>query len=72
MEEAVQVNRKHEWVAVIHFTMTDEQARQLAAGEGVPYTRAMVRSMAGPVCFVCEQPFDESDPSCSGEATGTS
>lgn len=72
MEEqaAVEVIRKHEFVAVLHFSLTDEQARQMAAGEGVPYTRAMVRSMAGPVCLFCEQPYDESDPTCAGEASG--
>jgi hypothetical protein len=61
----ITVRRRHTWVLLLGYQLTEDQARQVDAAEPVKLGDTV--SIGGPVCEACEMPYREAAESCPGE-----
>lgn len=64
----VQVRRRHAWITLLRFPLSEEQAAQLARGDesSIRASNPLEITMTGPVCEACEMEYATASHSCVG------
>ena len=70
-EPKLKVRLRHRWVTLITLPLSEEQASLMADGgvEAVKPLGEKTVNYTDPLCFRCEQSWEERTYSCPGEAT---
>jgi hypothetical protein len=72
-DPTVEVRRKHKWVAISTYVLSDDQARRSSLGVAVTLSEDMLFSRIGPLCYFCGGDYVavKSDP-CPAEIANDS
>lgn len=67
MPDDLEVRLNHDWTAIVTYDLSEADAEMASKGVPVVLGAENQRDTAGPLCFRCETPYGEHDPSCPGE-----